>query len=98
MYPHLSNPEAVQGRLEGEKVTLWVDSEFTRQLVGRPNVLEQVAKAASALLGRTVHCTAVVGTAPPPGALEVPAAPAAERDRLDDLIEAGRRFDNVTIQ
>ena len=22
----------------------------------------------------------------------------AERDRLDDLIEAGRRFDNVTIQ
>ena len=98
VYPHLSNPEAVQGRLEGEKVTLWVDSEFTRQLVGRPNVLEQVAKAASALLGRTVHCTAVVGTAPPPGALEVPAAPAAERDRLDDLIEAGRRFDNVTIQ
>ena len=103
VYPYLSNPEAVQGRLTGEKLTLWVDSEFTRMLISRPNVLAQVARAAESILGHPVHCTAAVGSAPAPGgdapgAPAPAAAPAAETDALDDLVEAGRGFDNVTIR
>ena len=99
VYPFLSNPAMVQGRLEGGVFTLWVDSEFTRGVVGRSEITEAVAAAVSALAGGGVRCTVKVGQAPP-----VSAAPPGgkdripERDNLEDLLAFGQQFDNIIIK
>ena len=107
-YPFLSNPAMVQGRLEHGTVTLWADSEFTRNMVGTPGVLDALAKAASAMLGGEIRCAAKVGEAPQasqapqaPAAVQAPAAQAAapgperEHDNLDDLLAFGQQLDGI---
>ena len=99
-YPFLSNPAMVQGRLEHGTVTLWADSEFTRNMVGTPGVLDALAKAASAMLGGEIRCAAKVGEAPQaPQASRAPqaAAPGPERehDNLDDLLALGQQLDGI---
>ena len=50
-YPFLSNPAQVQGRLRRNLLTLWVDSDFTRVMVGKAATLRAVAAAAGAIVG-----------------------------------------------
>ncbi len=98
-YPFLSNPAMVQGRLEHGTVTLWADSEFTRNMVGTPGVLDALAKAASAMLGGEIRCTAKVGEAPQAPAAQAPQAagprPEREHDNLDDLLALGQQLDGI---
>ena len=93
-YPFLSNPAQVQGRLEGDLLTLWVDSDFTRVMVGKAATLRAVAAAAGAIVGQPVRCAVSVGVPPAP----TPAAPGQEHDNLEDLLALGQRFDSIIIK
>ena len=95
MYPFLSNPSAVQGVLENGTLTLWVDTEFTKSMVGTAALLSALEQMAGNQTGGPVHCAVKVGT--PPKAAERPQAP-AEHDNLDDLLAMGQQFDNIIIQ
>ena len=95
VYPFLSNPAAVRGVLEDAVLTLWVDTEFTKNMVGATAVLETLGQLAGAQTGRPVRCLVKVGT--PPKSAQTPAAP-AEHDNLDDLLAIGQQFDNIIIQ
>ena len=95
VYPFLCNHSAVEGRLEGGVLTMWVKDEFTKTMVGGPHILEELGRLASAQTGGEVRCAVKVGKAPPPQAGQ--AAP-AEHDNLDDLLAFGRQFDNIIIQ
>ncbi len=91
VYPFLSNPAAVQGMLEERTLTLWVDTDFTKSMVGAPPVLKALAELASAQTGLEIRCTVKVGA--PPQAAQAP-----EHDNLDDLLALGRQFDNIIIE
>lgn len=93
VYPFLSNPAAVQGRLEDGVLTLWVDNEFTKNMVGGAHILEELARLASEQTGKAVRCVVKVGRAP----AQAPQAP-AEHDNLDDLLAMGQQFDNIIIE
>lgn len=93
VYPFLSNPAAVQGRLEDGVLTLWVDNEFTKNMVGGAHILTELARLASEQTGTTVRCAVKVGKAPE----QAPQAP-AEHDNLDDLLAMGQQFDNIIIE
>ena len=51
VYPFLSNPAMVQGRLEDGVLTLWVKDEFTKSMVGGASILEELGRLASAQTG-----------------------------------------------
>ena len=94
--PYLNNPAKVTGVWKNGKLTLWVDSEFTRSMLNKPAVLEKLAQAAAASFGGTPQVGVVTGT-PPLADPAKPPVPAAERDPLDDLMSFGG-LDNITIQ
>ncbi len=94
VYPFLSNPAAVQGVLEGGVLTLWVDNEFTKSMVGGAHILEELARLAGEQTGGSVRCTVKVGKAPE----RLGGTPAAEHDNLDDLLALGQQFDNIIIE
>ncbi len=93
--PYLNNPAKVTGVWKNGKLTLWVDSEFTRSMLNKPAVLEKLAQAAAASFGGQPQVSVITG-APPPA--EAAAPKAAEKDPLDDLLSFGGQFDNITIQ
>ena len=93
VYPFLSNPSAVQGRLEEGVLTLWVDNEFTKSMVGGAHILEELARLASEQTGSPVRCAVKVGKAPE----QAPQAQ-TEHDNLDDLLAMGQQFDNIIIE
>ena len=112
-YTFLTNPAMVQGRLEGGKLVLWVESDFVRSMVGKPAVLQAVAAAAQARLGLNVACAVSVGKPPEvsPGPASAPAAPdhpaasgnpadpgAPAHDNLDDLLSAGARLGGILVE
>ena len=94
VHPFLSNPAAVQGRLENDVLTLWVDNEFTKNMVGGAHILEELARLATEQTGSPVRCIVKVGKAP--ARTEAPSG--AEHDNLDDLLAMGRQFDNIIIE
>ena len=93
--PFLSNPSAVQGLLEDGVLTLWVDTEFTKNMVGTAVVLGALEKLAGTQTGRAVRCTVKVGA--PPQTAPAEQMP-AEHDHLDDLLAMGQQFDNIIIE
>ena len=95
VYPFLSNPAAVQGVLDESTLTLWVDTEFTKSMVGTAALLSALEQMAAAQTGSPVRCVVKVGA--PPKAAEGTKAP-AEHDNLDDLLAMGQQFDNIIIQ
>ncbi len=95
VYPFLSNPSAVQGLLEDSVLTLWVDTDFTKNMVGTASVLETLEKLASEQTGRSIRCVVKVGT--PPRTAPAVQQP-AEHDNLDDLLALGQQFDNIIIE
>ena len=92
--PYLNNPAKVAGVWKNGRLTLWVDSEFTRSMLNKPAVLEGLARAAAASFGGQPQVGVVTGA--PPAAGQVPSAPPAEKDPLDDLMSFGG-LDNITI-
>ena len=98
-YTFLANPAMVQGRAEGNMLTLYAESDFTRSMINKPGILSVVAQAASARLGGQMRVAVTVGQAPPTAS--APAAPAADppaHDKLDDLLAFGQQFDNIIIK
>ena len=97
--PYLNNPAKVTGAWKNGKLTLWVDSEFTRSMLNKPAVLEKLAAAASAAFGVQAQASVAVGSPPPAQPVQAASSPAAgaEKDPLDDLMSFGG-LDNITIQ
>ena len=95
VYPFLSNPAAVQGVLDESTLTLWVDTEFTKSMVGTAALLSALEQMAAAQTGSPVRCVVKVGA--PPKAAKGTKVP-AEHDNLDDLLAMGQQFDNIIIQ
>ncbi len=96
--PYLNNPAKVAGVWKNGKLTLWVDSEFTRSMLNKPAVLEKLSRAAADAFGGQPQVSVVTGTPPPAEPAASAPAPGAERDPLDDLLSFGGQFDNITIQ
>ncbi|USF26527.1 Holliday junction ATP-dependent DNA helicase RuvB [Firmicutes bacterium ASF500] len=92
--PYLNNPSKVSGTWKNGRLTLWVDSEFTRSMLNKPAVLEKLAQAAADAFGGQPQVSVTVG-APPPS--DAPPAP-AEKDPLDDLAASFGGLDNITFQ
>ena len=80
-----TSPNApVQGALMGEKLELRCSNKFIAETINKPDVLEVVARKASAQLGRPVR-TAVV---------DLSAKPAAN-GRMQDLLNFGRAHSDI---
>ena len=83
--PYLNNPAKVTGVWKNGKLTLWVDSEFTRSMLNKPAILEGLAGAAAASFGGKAQVSIVTG------------APPKEKkgggDPLDELLSFGGQFD-----
>ncbi len=97
VYPFLSNPAAVQGVLAENVLTRWVDTEFTKSMVGAPPILEALGRQASQQTGGAVRCAVRVG-APPAMASTGGNQPSGEQDHLDELLAMGQQFDNIIIE
>ena len=95
--PYLNNPQKVTGVWKNGKLTLWVDSEFTRSMLNKPAILDGIAKAAAATFGRSAVVSVVAGTPP---AAPAPSAPVSggTNDALNELLNFAQGFDNVTIK
>ncbi len=96
VYPFLSNPSAVRGVLEDGVLTLWVDTEFTKSMVGSAALLSALEQMTGTQTGTPVRCAVKVGTPPQSGGPT--GAGAAEHDNLDDLLAMGQQFDNIIIE
>ena len=97
--PYLNNPAKVTGVLQNNTLTLWTDTDFTRNMLNKPAVLDGLTQAAAATFGGQPRVSIVTGT-PPPEAPSQAAPPAAEPavDALDELLAFGEQFDNIVIQ
>ena len=101
--PYLNNSAKVTGVWQNNTLTLWTDTEFTRNMLNKPPVLEGLSRAAAATFGGQPRVSIVTGTPPPaaPAPPPVPAPPAEEApavDALDELLAFGEQFDNIVIQ
>ena len=94
--PYLNKPAKVSGVWKNGKLTLWVDSEFTRSMLNKPAVLEKLTAAAANVFGGQPQVGVVTGAPPPSEPAQ--AAPAAEKDPLDDLADSFGGLDNITFQ
>ena len=74
----------VQGVLQGDAVVLCCSNPFTMEMVNKPEVLQLVARKASAMLGRKVSAKTV----------DISAAPAGG-DKMDKLLSFGRAHSDV---
>ena len=97
------NPQKVTGVWKNGKLTLWTDTDFTRNMLNRPAILVDLAKAASVRFGRDTVVNVVTGTPPPPAPPKQPepepVAPIAEEaGALDELLSFAQGLDNVTVQ
>ena len=98
----LRKPQAVTGTFEENTLTLWTDTDLTRQILSRGETPELLAKAALAYGGKPRRVVFQVG---PPKAAASPAAPppAAQpaqgtEDKFKDLLALGQQFGNFTVK
>lgn len=91
-YSFLSNAAMAEGRLEGDRLTIWVANDFIKKQLNRPDLLAQVALSAQTLMGRTIQVKTVVGTAPEEQSVPMP--------DMDDALEAflAQGLDNLTVE
>ena len=97
-YTFLKNPDMVQGRLEGNILRLYVDSDFTREMVRKRAVTDPVLRAAPR---GTERVEVTVGKAPAQTQeheAPQPAPGGGEEDALEDLLAFGKQFDNIVIK
>lgn len=92
----LHKRDSVNGIFANGVLTLWVDSEFTKEVLNRGDTLSALEQAASAYTGQPYRVTLKVGEPDIPAAQEPPAA--AQDDGFNDLLDLGRQFGNFTIK
>ena len=93
----LKKPGVVTGAFDENTLTLWVDTEMTKGILGKRDNAAKIEAAAAAFTGSPRRLIIRVGPPPP----EPPAAPAEnstgpEKDPMDDLLALTRQFDNFT--
>lgn len=105
----LRKPQAVTGTFEENTLTLWTDTELTRQILSRGETPDLLAKAALAYGGKPRRVVFQVG--PPKAAQVPPSQPAADpspqpaaqpapgtEDKFNDLLALGQQFGNFTVK
>lgn len=102
--PYFNNQAKVVGTWKPGVLTLWVDTEFTKNMLSKPTVTGPLAQAAQARFETPVRIELKVGKpteqAQPqaaPAAQPAPAAPEQE-DPMKELLAFGEQFDNIVIQ
>ena len=99
--PYLNNPDRVIGTWRPGVLTLWMDSDFTKSMVGKPLVTDCLASAAESRFGGPTRVELKVGKPPKQAeATQSPrsAATQSAEDPLDALLAFGQQFDNIVIQ
>ena len=96
--PYLNNPAKVTGVWQNNTLTLWTDTEFTRNMLNKPPVVEGLTRAAAAMFGGQPRVSIVTGTPPPEAPSQAPAPREPAVDALDELLAFGEQFDNIIIQ
>ncbi len=94
--PYLNNPQKVTGVWKNGKLTLWVDSEFTRSMLNKPLILDGIAKAAAARFGCSAVVSVVTGT-PPAASAPVVQSQGDTNQALDELLSFAQGKDNIII-
>lgn len=97
--PYLTNPAKVTGVWKNGVLTLWTDTEFTRNMLNKPAVLDGLSRAAYAAFGGQPQVSVVTGKPPAeePTDMPVPMPAAPAEDPMDALLAFGEQFDNITI-
>ena len=93
-YSFLANPAMVEGRVQGDTLTLWACNEFIRDMVGKREILGKIAARAQAMTGRAVRVEAKAGQ--PPQAEKGAAQSAAQPDALEEFLAGG--LDNLIVE
>ena len=106
--PYLNNPEKVTGTWRPGILTLWVDSDFTKSMLGKPVITDSLTIAAEGRFGAPTRIELKVGKPPkqevsqpvPQTPVSTAAGAAVEisGDPLDALVAFGEQFDNIVIQ
>lgn len=103
--PYLNNREKVTGTWRTGVLTLWVDTDFTKQMLGKPAAVKGLTKAAQERFGAETRVELKVGKPPrqiPAQKAELSAvqekAAADERtEAFNALLAFGEQFDNIVI-
>lgn len=90
----LRNPQAVTGTFEEHTLTLWTDSEMTRDVLKRGDTSALLAKAAEAYTGSPRRIVFQVGQPQSPP----PSQGTGTADKFDDLLALGQQFGNFTVK
>ena len=106
--PYLNNPEKVTGTWRPGILTLWVDSDFTKSMLGKPVITDSLTIAAEGRFGAPTRIELKVGKPPKqevsqpvpqtPVSTSAGAAVEISGDPLDALVAFGEQFDNIVIQ
>ena len=100
-YSFLSNPAMVTGTVDGNVVTLWVDSEFVKNMLHKDAVTAPLLACAGTRLGcDSLRVAFVVGKPPvaPVGDTAPEASVPPEHDRLDDILAMGQQFHDIIVE
>ncbi|MCF0124070.1 MAG: DNA polymerase III subunit gamma/tau [Ruminiclostridium sp.] len=94
----LRQPGAVTGVFEETQLTLWVDSELTKDVFSKPVVLSLFGQAAEAHTGRGLRVICKVGRPEPSKSGAASPEPTQEEDHFNDLLALGSQFSNFTVK
>lgn len=87
----LRNPRAVTGTFEENTLTLWTDTDLTRQILSRGETPALLAQAAQAYTGKPRRVIFQVGR-------PEPAPQPQQTDNFEDLLALGQQFGNFTVK
>lgn len=96
--PFLTNPAMVQGHLENDVLTLWVNDSFTQKMVTRTELLTAIGQSASIMTQKEIRVQAKIGTPPQSIPPSSPSPQEGGHDKFDDLLALGQQFDNIIIK
>ncbi len=94
-YTFLSKPSFVSGVFEVSALQIYVDSDMTKTILSRPEVLETLTREAERYTGRTLQVHIHVGKAE---TVQTPAKGPEAADKFDSLMQLGKQFENITIK
>ena len=105
--PYLNNRDKVTGTWRTGVLTLWVDSDFTKTMLGKPVTTQGLSKAAQNRFGMPVRVEFKVGKPPQNPVTQgdvtvVQQQSSVSADETEDALNAllafGEQFDNIVIQ
>ena len=101
-YSFLSNPAMTVGTVNGAALTIWVESDFVKNMLHKDAVTAPLLHCAETRLGQSgMHVAFSVGK--PPAAQTATPIPAPdtkpeEHDKLDDLLALNQEFGDLIVE